>query len=232
MGTPLAYPRTSKRGLWSWHALGSQGFSSPSALIALINQTAARARGTVGRGQFPDLVQSGGAGAIQPRSRDAAFVLLSRDGEGVHRHRRKGTVLRHGLLGHCHQPTPQSARGAVPRGCPQASAGKRSRRRARPHKKPSAKAHGSRRWPPSTRTTPPSRSARAPPITRRRWRGWSARYPDDAEAAIFYALALNEAADPADKTYAKQLKAADILEKLEPKISKSPRHPALHHPQL
>src|SRR5262249_40589573 len=37
-----------------------------------------------------------------------------------------------------------------------------------------------------------------------------AQYPDDAEAAIFYALALNEAADPADKTYAKQLKAADI----------------------
>src|ERR1700730_228204 len=40
-----------------------------------------------------------------------------------------------------------------------------------------------------------------------------ARYPDDAEAGIFYALALNEAADPADKTYIKQLKDADILEK-------------------
>src|SRR3954447_4913767 len=54
----------------------------------------------------------------------------------------------------------------------------------------------------------------------------SARYPDDAEAAIFYALALNEAADPADKTYAKQLKAADILEKLEPKY---PNHPGIPH---
>jgi hypothetical protein len=53
-----------------------------------------------------------------------------------------------------------------------------------------------------------------------------ARYPDDAEAAIFYALALNEAADPADKTYAKQLKAADILEKLEPKY---PNHPGIPH---
>ena len=59
-----------------------------------------------------------------------------------------------------------------------------------------------------------------------------ARHPDDAEAAIFYALALNEAADPGDKTYAKQLKAADILEKLESQISKPPRHPALRHPQL
>ena len=53
-----------------------------------------------------------------------------------------------------------------------------------------------------------------------------ARYPDDAEAAIFYALALNEAADPADKTYARQLKAADILEKLEPKY---PNHPGIPH---
>ena len=53
-----------------------------------------------------------------------------------------------------------------------------------------------------------------------------ARYPDDAEAAIFYALALNEAADPADKIYAKQLKAADILEKLE---SKYPNHPGIAH---
>src|SRR3954466_5332525 len=30
----------------------------------------------------------------------------------------------------------------------------------------------------------------------------SAHYPKDAEAAIFYALALNEAVDPTDKTYA------------------------------
>jgi tetratricopeptide (TPR) repeat protein len=53
-----------------------------------------------------------------------------------------------------------------------------------------------------------------------------ARYPDDAEAATFYALALNEAADPGDKTYAKQLKAADILEKLEPRF---PNHPGIPH---
>ena len=52
------------------------------------------------------------------------------------------------------------------------------------------------------------------------------RYPDDTEAAIFYALALNEAADPRDKTYAKQLKAADILEKLE---SNFPNHPGISH---
>jgi tetratricopeptide (TPR) repeat protein len=53
-----------------------------------------------------------------------------------------------------------------------------------------------------------------------------ARYPDDAEAGIFYALALNEAVDPADKTYVRQLKAADILEKLE---AKYPDHPGIPH---
>jgi len=56
-------------------------------------------------------------------------------------------------------------------------------------------------------------------------------YPDDSEAAIFYALALNEAVDLSDKTYAKQFKAASILQSIEAKL---PNHPdtALHHPQL
>ncbi|HEV7410213.1 MAG TPA: hypothetical protein VGO01_17155, partial [Bradyrhizobium sp.] len=53
-----------------------------------------------------------------------------------------------------------------------------------------------------------------------------ARYPDEAEAGIFYALALNEAADPADKTYVRQLKAAGILEQLEPRY---PNHPGIPH---
>ena len=32
-------------------------------------------------------------------------------------------------------------------------------------------------------------------------------YPDDKEAAVFYALALNSAADPTDQTYPDQKKA-------------------------
>src|SRR5947207_873063 len=54
----------------------------------------------------------------------------------------------------------------------------------------------------------------------------SARYPSDSEASIFYALALAFSADPADKTYASQLKAAAILEKLE---ASQPDHPGLAH---
>ena len=52
------------------------------------------------------------------------------------------------------------------------------------------------------------------------------RYPDDTEAAIFYALALNEAVDLSDKTYAKQFKAAAILQTIEPR---QPNHPGIAH---
>ena len=37
------------------------------------------------------------------------------------------------------------------------------------------------------------------------------KYPDDKEAAIFYALSLDAAADPADKSFADQKKAGSIL---------------------
>lgn len=54
----------------------------------------------------------------------------------------------------------------------------------------------------------------------------SAAHPEDTEAAIFYALALAAAADPADKTYARQLKAGAMLEKL---FVQYPDHPGLAH---
>jgi len=51
-------------------------------------------------------------------------------------------------------------------------------------------------------------------------------YPDDKESAIFYALALNAAADPMDKTYAKQRKAFAILNKI---FEEEPLHPGIAH---
>ena len=51
-------------------------------------------------------------------------------------------------------------------------------------------------------------------------------YSQDTEAAVFYALALNEAIDYEDKTYARQLKAARILEKV---WAKQPEHPGVLH---
>jgi tetratricopeptide (TPR) repeat protein len=52
------------------------------------------------------------------------------------------------------------------------------------------------------------------------------RYPDDREAAVFYALALNMTLNPNDKTYANQLKAAAILEKV---FAEQPNHPGVAH---
>ena len=52
------------------------------------------------------------------------------------------------------------------------------------------------------------------------------RYPDDREAAVFYALALNGTAAPTDKTYANQLKAGAILEKV---FAEQPNHPGVAH---
>ena len=54
----------------------------------------------------------------------------------------------------------------------------------------------------------------------------SREYPADTEARIFYALAVNQTAPPTDKTYAKNLKAAGIL---EPLFAQMPTHPGLAH---
>jgi tetratricopeptide (TPR) repeat protein len=54
----------------------------------------------------------------------------------------------------------------------------------------------------------------------------AARYPQDREAAIFYALALNVTLNPTDKTYANQLKAAGILETA---FAAEPDHPGVAH---
>ncbi len=53
-----------------------------------------------------------------------------------------------------------------------------------------------------------------------------ARYPEDREAAIFYALAVRADAPPGDKTYANQKKAGAILEKI---FAQQPEHPGLAH---
>jgi tetratricopeptide (TPR) repeat protein len=52
------------------------------------------------------------------------------------------------------------------------------------------------------------------------------RYPNDDEAQIHFALALNTSASAADKTYANQIKGAAIL---EPIAKRQPQHPGVAH---
>jgi tetratricopeptide (TPR) repeat protein len=59
--------------------------------------------------------------------------------------------------------------------------------------------------------------------------GWKAvhnRYPEDIEAASFFALAHMATVDPGDKTYLKQKRAGAIAETV---LSKIPDHPGGHH---
>ena len=52
------------------------------------------------------------------------------------------------------------------------------------------------------------------------------RYPDDFEASVYYALTLQASAPKNDKTYANQLKSAEILERL---FKQNPDHPGVAH---
>lgn len=52
------------------------------------------------------------------------------------------------------------------------------------------------------------------------------RYPQDQEAAVFYALALLGTSLPSDKSYANQKKAAEILNKV---LASQPEHPGVAH---
>ena len=54
----------------------------------------------------------------------------------------------------------------------------------------------------------------------------AATYPDDSEAQIFSALAVLPTAPPTDKTYAKQLQAGAVLERM---FAQAPDHPGLAH---
>lgn len=56
--------------------------------------------------------------------------------------------------------------------------------------------------------------------------GVAAKYPNDNEAQILYALVLDATALPTDKTFANQQKAASIL---EPMFKKYPNHPGVTH---
>jgi tetratricopeptide (TPR) repeat protein len=54
----------------------------------------------------------------------------------------------------------------------------------------------------------------------------AARYPDDFDAQVYYALTLQASAPKSDMTYANQYKSAAILEKL---YTQNPQHPGITH---
>jgi hypothetical protein len=58
------------------------------------------------------------------------------------------------------------------------------------------------------------------------WQAVHAKYPDDPDAALFYALGQLATADPSDKTFAQQQRAGELIEKV---FARFPDHPGAHH---
>lgn len=58
------------------------------------------------------------------------------------------------------------------------------------------------------------------------WERAHEQHPDDLEAASFFALALLGTADPKDKTFARQMRAAEIAASIR---ARAPEHPGAHH---
>lgn len=58
------------------------------------------------------------------------------------------------------------------------------------------------------------------------WKEVYQQFPDDLEAASFYALSQLAMVDPGDKTYSKQLNAGKLAEMV---VMKNPDHPGAHH---
>ena len=103
---------------------------------------------------------------------------------------------------------------------------RRSRRRARSGRRPSASATGSRRSAPTIAITTRCRSNTRLAAYTKAMEQLTQRYPDDFEAWVYYALTLQASAPKNDKTYANQLKSAEILERL---FKQNPEHPGVAH---
>ncbi len=115
------------------------------------------------------------------------------------------------------RPIPRSSRPAVPRP---------PRRPPPSAARPSVRAHSSRRSALSTGI--PKRLPHGPRAQAysRAMEDVARRFPEDHEAAIFYALSLLATAPPLDTTYANQKKAAAILNAILPL---EPQHPGIAH---
>lgn len=73
------------------------------------------------------------------------------------------------------------------------------------------------------RTGPESRNLMA---WDREWDNVHQQFPDDPEAALFFALSQIATADPGDKTFARQAQAGKLAEEI---LAKFPDHPGAHH---
>ena len=194
--------------------------------------TAPEQLGTV---NFADLVQRRGAAARSTAPSRCCTRSSSRDADRrVQRHAEDRSVLRDGGLGHRAQPLGQPVRRRhAPAGAAAAGARRRRARARRPARRPSASA------PTSTRRrtlyadveTVDQRDAHRR-LSRRDGDASPRRIRPTPRRRSSTRCRSPAAPTPTDKTYADQLKAGAILEKLFATAAGSSGPRALHHPQL
>ena len=166
----------------------------------------------LGPGQFETSCAPALAADINRVGRAAAFILVQRRRGGVHQRRRKGSVVRHRLVGRGDEPVGKSVRPVAACGGARSRGASRSRRRAPLAPRPSASGgYIEAAAALFTDFEKVDHRTRIVNYERAMEKVYRAN-PADRETATFYALAVNQTALPSDKTYAQQLKAAAILE--------------------
>ena len=176
--------------------------------------------------QLRQHLQPRGPGRPESRRRAPSLLLVGRDDQGVQRGRAEGSVVRHRPLGRRHgrarQPLRVAARPEVPWPTAAAAVGRARAAGAKSQRELDYIAAIETFYKDHDKVEHRTRAV----AYEKAMEQLAARYPQDREAAIFYALALNATATPTDKTYAKQLKAAAILEAA---FREQPDHPGVAH---
>ena len=175
-------------------------------------------------GDVSDCLPDGAAAAVRAGGSAAPFLLVSRSAQGVHRGDAGRSRLRHGLLGHRHESLVPDLVAAEPGRTPAGVGGGREGTSGAEHNTPGARLHHGRRgllpgWDTRDHRTRALAYEQAMEQVYR-------RYPQDREAAAFYALALQATADPKDKSYAQQRKSSAIAEQI---FAAVPDHPGAAH---
>ena len=159
-------------------------------------------------------MQSCGAGPVRLGYRHAALVLLPGDRESVHRRHGERARLRHGVLGPGDE---HSSEPLIPVPIATLKQGAEAIEKAKAASTPTQR---ERDWIAALDTyyrdlDTVDHKTRVLAYEKA-MEQLSLQYPDDSEATIFYALALNEATELSDKTYARQLKAGAMLGRCSP----------------
>src|SRR6266705_2162038 len=184
----------------------------------------AKRPGPVRQGEFPDFVQLGRAAAVRARGGDVALVFLSRA------HKAFQAVIKADpqcAMAYWGLAISQRGNPLVP---PWPEESLKRALEAIQQGKAVAKTERERDWLNALEVVYKDYDKVAVSERSKRYERameeLARKYPDDKEASIFYALALLEAVDHADKTYARQLKAGGILEPID---REQPAHPGLAH---